>query len=160
MTTPSESDPVADEPVAAATNLADSLNNLAGQLAAAKTSSAEQFSAVEKFGRKNRHFIWGLILSIVLDVTLSILAFFLVNSLHNTQNQVVQQQSAARTTQYSQCVTNNDARAQDKTLWDVFFADLVPPGSKPTPKIAAELARLNKIVNDKDAPRDCKTLYG
>jgi len=103
-------------------------------------------------GKASKKTALMLAVSICLDVALSIIVVFLtIGQIHGNSGEAV--------VQYSQCVENNSARAQDKLLWGAFFSDATPKGAKLTPKIIAEVTELRAIVNAKDAPRDCKALY-
>ena len=106
-----------------------------------------------KRGKVDRRLIWVTIVSVVLDISLSVLVVFLFNGISSDQNSIEQ-------VNITQCETANAARADDQVLWDTFITDLTPPGTKLTPVLMAEIAHLKAILNAKDAPRDCFRIYG
>jgi large-conductance mechanosensitive channel len=145
--------------IAGAVNTANELSGVLGDLMSMLQAMKEQREAdvqvvatVRDETRGNRRIIIGLVISFAIDIILTVAFVFLTISLINQDNN-------ATATNKSQCIANNTARAQDKTLWDVFLSDLAPKGTKLTPKIQAELAHLNQIVAQKDAPRNCSALY-
>jgi hypothetical protein len=129
---------------------------LASQLASVVTDIQARLKTLAKYGRHNRQVIIGLVVSICLDVGLSVLAIFLVNSLHNSQN-------TTHTDQLNNCVAGNATRVQDIILWNSLFNDLAPPGTKVTPANAVEIKELNHLrvlASAKDAPVNCTQRFG
>jgi len=139
---------LAEEAAARATALAEALSGTLNQVSASLKDLQET--------KANKRTIVLLVISIILDITLSVVAIFLVIGQLNQANQVKQ-------TNVSQCLENNTGRAQDLTLWNTLLYDLDPPGTKLSPKLAAELSvaikTLHTLANAKDAPRDCVKIY-
>jgi hypothetical protein len=137
--------------------------------------------AVDKVTRKTRrerHWQWGFI---AFDIIVTLVLSLGLNANHNQQGQISreqqfqqQEQMSASRVQLQQCQVSNAARAFDKksgdalASFDLFLLnDLTPPGTKVTPKIAAEIRALRTQINrsfsliaQKDALRDCTRLFG
>lgn len=131
--TPAES-MLAGGPLATAARMTDALTGMTTQL-----------RDVQKAVRVGKHVIKLLAVGLTLDVLLSG-AFALT-------------QAQTRDQEISQCRQANVARADDRIVWDTFLADLAPPGTKETPKVAAELARIHYLIISKDAGHNCAAVY-
>lgn len=125
---------------------------VANQLVRVVQDIQNKLAELKNDTKLSRKYIFGLAVSISLDVTLSVVTIFLAIGLNSASTT---QRAASQQTNYQQCQISNTDRAQDKQVWDVFLGDLVPKGTKLTPKLQAEINHIYSVVNSKDAPRDC-----
>jgi hypothetical protein len=105
--------------------------------------------------KASKRMVWWLILSVAMDVILSLTTILLAVGQINGN-------SARQSVQYSQCIENNASRSQDLFLWDTLLTYIDPPGTKTTPankKTIDEVNNLRRIAAGKDASRDCAKLY-
>lgn len=110
-------------------------------------------SALVKRGKQDRRLLVILVISLVMDVTLSIVTIVFALTLASQANT---RQADLITT----CNSSNIDRANDAQFDRTLLGDLVPKGTKLTPAQAAEVSHLYSLVTQKDAIRDCTKLYG
>lgn len=130
---------------------------VANQLVRVVRDIQRKMAQINKDNKRSRKIMWGLGVSIFLDVTLSVVTVLLAIGLNSTSTN---QRVATQQTLYSQCTQSNVDRAQDKQVWEVFLGDLVPKGAKLTPKLQAEVAHIYTVIDSKDAPHDCNAYLG
>ena len=139
--------PLGADPLQTARDLSDALNAMTRQLGEVKATV-----------RRSRRFIIALAVSLVLDVALTIgvsVAAIQANDASGKASATITQLHASN---LAACRQANVTRRQDIAIWNQFLADLAPPAAR-TPKVAAELAGINKLIRVKDTPRNCATAY-
>jgi hypothetical protein len=108
----------------------------------------QSLNAIADFGRRTRRITLALIISLVLDVTLTAIVGILSANAISTSNATQSETAAIKSVQHSQCVTTNEARSENKDLW-LFFVQLIesqPSTDTPQQKANAQKA-LNILVN-------------
>ena len=125
----------------AATRLQESMEDLRTDL-----------QAVRSYGERNRRFIWGLIVSIALDVALSIVVAVVAIAVSNTNDVAAQNRDA----QIASCNAGNETRAVSRQLWN-YVLDLSSQGNL-TPEKRAQIDKFRAYMEAAYAPRDCSTL--
>jgi hypothetical protein len=116
----------------------------------------EAIAALVQHDRRNRRMIRWLIVSVALDVMLSlglglvaIQASIAAGEARSASSQAAQNASTARAT----CIASNQARAVQVQLWN-YILDL-PPASPSSPNQDAQRAQLRAYVNSTFAQRKC-----
>lgn len=156
MSPENENDEAVKSPQELALEMAATARTLAAALSDTLDTMSQKLAEMRRYGHRSRKFIIALAISLVLDITLSVLTILLAVGVNNAQNSV-------QHVNVTQCLASNDARAQDAILWNTLLNDLDKPGTKVTPKNAAAIHEINilrKIVVIKDAQRDCLRIYG
>ena len=128
-----------DPAMAAAADLTDAFQAMTAQMKRLTRSES-----------RNRRIITGLIVSLCLDLAITIgLAWTTIR-----QNDV---QAALRGSDITQCQLANVARGQDVAIWNRLL--VFPPGVHPTAYQVREVADLERLVRIKDTPRDCNAAF-
>lgn len=100
------------------------------------------------YSRRTRKLIWGLALSIVIDIALTVIIAFLTASALNAN-------STLHKAQLTACGIGNQSRLQQIRLWDEVLAV-----SKPANAHEAQVDRqFRAFVSTTFAPVDCAKLY-
>lgn len=129
---------------------------LADQLVKIVSGIQTSLISLKRDRSHDRKIIIGLCVSLVLDITLSVVLVVFGLGLNSTQESATQQNLL-------QCAANNSARTADALLWNTLLNDLDPPGTKVTPQNAADIKEVNAlraVVVKKDALRNCEQIYG
>lgn len=144
-----ENTPDPGRAVEAAERLTGSLNSLSVEVA-----------RLNSYGRRNRHLIWGTIISLAIDVALTVAVAVFAIEAHQANVTVAE----LHATQISACRLGNQSRSQQVALWvhiaTVSSASPPPHESKKQLEknkrtVAALLAYIRRVF----APRDCQAIY-
>lgn len=84
-----------------------------------------EIAGLRAYGERNRHLIWALAASLVLDLVLSVAVGFLAVQATNTSKRADEATSAAARnlqTQIATCRAGNEARAANRTLWEYLIS--------------------------------------
>ena len=133
---------------------AEALATARGLTGALEGMTAE-LGRLAAYGHRNRRMIWGLIVSIALDLILT--AFVAVTAIQahdaNTSAQAAKAvASVAQQNNRALCLSSNVARAQQIDLWDYLLGLSARPETAQQRKVITEFkAHLSLIF----APRDC-----
>jgi hypothetical protein len=123
----------APDPIATAQNLTGALGKLATQV-----------KALNDRLRRTRHMVWGLVISLVLDLFLTAGFAAVAVQARNTQQ-----------SNLALCLSSNHARHQQISLWGYVLSLGGPPKTAEQRKVIAEFeTHLHKIY----APRNCSHL--
>jgi hypothetical protein len=129
----------------------------ADRLAAKVDDLRSELQSLRQFGKRNRHFIWGLAISLVLDVCLSIAIAVLAVTATEASHQASEATSLSnrtRDTQLVTCQAGNESRAAQVQLW-TYVLDLAAQNPNPPPQQAQRLAQFRTYLSTTFAPRDC-----
>lgn len=138
--------------VTTARDLTGALNRLAGRLEEVKAGSEDRDEQLAKrdaqlntYGRRSRHLIWITIVSLALDILLTVALTVVAIQAHDTSGAVAQSNR-------NLCLSGNAARAQQVSLWD-YILSLSQPSATPADRqrVVAFRAHLQQLF----APRDC-----
>jgi hypothetical protein len=112
-----------------------------------------QLANVARYGRTSRHLIWGLVVSLILDVTLTVFVSVIAVQANNASNTA----QHAYASNVALCVAGNVSRQQNEGLW-LFFLKLLGAPKEPAAIHAEALLRaeLAKVFG----PRNCAALGG
>jgi hypothetical protein len=111
----------------------------------------DDIGALRTFGQRNRHFIWGLAVSLALDVVLSIAVAILAVSASNATSLANQNKQAQLVT----CKAGNETRAANIQLW-AYVLDLAnATNPTPTPQQVEGIRQFKIYLAQVYAPRDC-----
>ncbi len=127
-------------------------------LTGALTGMRDELKAVNAYGRRTRHIVWLTIVSVLLDVALSIVVTVFAVKVHD--NAVTLNQLHA--TNVTACQAGNQTRAKQDLIWhELAMLSKPAPG---TPK--AQIRKQRKavqgflaLVDKAEAPRNCARLY-
>jgi hypothetical protein len=124
----------------AARRLTDSLHGVQNEL-----------RRVKKQGRKNTHLIWGLAVSLILDVTLTVVVALVAVQAHSASDTA----SQAYASNQALCTATNSSRLQQIELWSYLLDLTKGPETPAEKKVIDEFTTyLHKVF----APRDCARL--
>ena len=131
----------------------------AKSLTGALEGMTAQLSALTAYGKKNRHLIAGLAVSLTLDLILTVFVAVTAIQAHdaNTSAQAARAVAVvAAQNNRNLCLSNNVARAQSIELWDYLLAlppakGAPPPSAQQKERVAAFRAFLDKVYQ----PRNC-----
>jgi len=132
--------------------LGESLAGVAASLAEVAKSAQETRALamrVDAYSRRTRRLTTGLIISLVLDVTLTVVVTLLSIS-------ALDQGSALHGSQVAACAISNQTRVEQEQLWTYILQDAAPP------KTAAQKAADDKFlahVRATFAPVNCTAVY-
>jgi hypothetical protein len=135
----------------AAHDLTAALNDLRDRLDRVRDDSISRAEDLTRYGKTNRRYIIGLVLSLVFDLVLTVVVGTLAVQAHHTSAE----QAHTAASNLALCEAGNIARHQQIKLWD--FALSLPTGQQRTAQqhnVAAFRVHLEKIF----APRDCAGL--
>ena len=115
----------------------------------------EKLTDAVKYGRRTRLMSWGLALSVVLDVGLTVITgAVLIHEAHTSQ--------AIHRSQLEACAIGNGFRAGQRQLWDhVIAVSAAPPGETRAEREArlARLAAFRVYIGRQFRPVNCGRLY-
>jgi hypothetical protein len=143
--------------VRTAQDLTAALRGLSGRLDGVRQDSEDRDKALASLGRGNRHRIWALGVSLILDVALTVVVSFFAVQAHDASNSAAQTAQATLIT----CQASNTSRAENLRIWDYLIALSKPPArDTPAQKAAAEktLAKIQAEVNQAFALRNCQAI--
>ena len=153
-----------EETAAQALALASDLSETLGEI-------ERRLDLYSAFGRRSRQVIIALAVSIVLDVTLTIVLSIVAIQAHGTASTNAQlvgelhaQQAALHGAQLTACANGNTFRADQNVIWEDFVHILTTPTPSSTKaqiaqadKLAAQFLAYVATVNH---PMNCAALYG
>lgn len=140
------------DPVSAANALSSALETLREELAESNARANARLDAQKAYGRRNRRLIWATITSLVLGFALTIALIFTVVQLNDTTAKA----DRNRERQISTCLSTNEARANNRKLWD--FLLKLPPNQEQTSQQRQQLEAFKSLVVQTFAPRDCSKI--
>jgi len=141
MTDPSNDADVA-RTFAAAERLQDSMTDLRAEI-----------TTLRRYGQHNRRYIWGLVVSLVLDLVLSIVVAVVAVQANEASSVANQSRQAQRTT----CEAGNQARAVSVQLWNYVLDATKDDPRNQTPERKAQIAKFRTYMESAYAQRDCAT---
>ena len=127
----------------------------AKSLTGALEAMTAELGRLRRYGHKNRRMIWGLIVSIALDLILTaVVAVFAIQAHDANTSAQAARAIAAVASQNSRdlCESSNVSRAQQVELWGYLFSLAGPPRTAQGAKLTAEFKHHLQVVF---APRDC-----
>jgi len=125
---------------AAADRLQDSMTDLRADM-----------STLQAYGQHNRRYIWGLVVSLALDVALSIVVAVFAVQASEASSLANQNRQAQRTT----CEAGNQARAVSIQLWNYVLDATKDDPRNQTPERKALIAKFRTYMESAYAQRDC-----
>jgi hypothetical protein len=125
---------------AAAERLQDSMTDLRTDVSMLRT-----------YGQHNRRYIWGLVVSLVLDLALSIVVAVFAVQASEASSVANQSRQAQRTT----CEAANQARAVSVQLWSYVLDATSKEPQNQTPERKAQVAQFRTYMESAYAQRDC-----
>jgi hypothetical protein len=124
-------------------------------LTGALTDMTAELQRLAAYGHRNRRMIWGLIISIILDLVLTVTIAIVAVQAHDANTAA----AAAKQSELALCTAGNAARAQQVTLWTHLLTLPRAPGSPPRTKAQQqEISAFGVYVKSIFHPRDCAHL--
>lgn len=114
----------------------------------------QELSQQTQYGHTNRRAIWGLVISIVMDVALSVVVAVLAVQAGNNSSATERNHD----TQVATCEAANQSRRDNQALWNFFITLAVPDVSKAPPATQEAVAKLERKLDLTYAQRDCAKL--
>lgn len=109
-----------------------------------------EVAADVKVGTTNRRYIWGLIITIVVDVLLTL---FILNGYINL-NHLEHQAATNAQVAYTTCISGNQARDAERHSWDLVF-NALEHSANTTPSEAAGEVQYQHTIDHTLADRLC-----
>lgn len=103
------------------------------------------------YGRRNRHLIWGLAVSLVFDVLLSVALFITFITAGNAQDTADRNRQA----QVSSCESGNQTRQASVSLWTYILDTVEKSPQNQTEERRKQIADFRHYMLDAYASRDC-----
>jgi hypothetical protein len=129
----------------------------ARQLAEAMKALSERFDALTKKNDRQKHIIWGIIVSVSLDVVLSVIALIGLHSGSVANHNALVATQSNRATALASCQNSNKVRMSDIHLWD-FILNWQSATGMPTTSSAAEKVAIQNEVNKTFKQVNCQAL--
>jgi hypothetical protein len=130
----------------------------AKNLTAALGTMSAEVRRLSAYGHRNRRMIWGLIISIALDVTLTVVVAVFAVQAHDANTSAAAARAVAAVAQQDSqalCEAGNVARAQQVDLWDYVLSLSRKPT---TPEQEKVVAQFEQHLHAVFAPRNCAAL--
>jgi hypothetical protein len=127
------------------TGLTDALDNMAEQFTTLNKKQKQTDTTI----KKTRHLTLGLVISVALDIILSIVLIIVANNQSTLS-------SAQRSALITSCQGGNVNKANDVKLWETVITSVhlnkaIPP---------AEFAAIQNLIHVRDHPINCVQRYG
>lgn len=129
--------------LAAANHLDESMIGLTGEIHYLRT-----------YGRRNRHLIWGLAISLLFDLALSVLLFFVFVVAGNA-NEAAERN---RQSQIASCEASNQSRQVSSNLWLYILDTASKNPENQTEAKRRQIADFRAYMLNAYAPRDCSQI--
>lgn len=129
--------------LAAANRLDESMVGLTGEI-----------HYLRKYGRRNRHLIWGLAISLVFDLALSVLLFFVFVVAGNA-NEAAERN---RQSQIASCESGNQSRQVSSNLWLYILDTASKNPENQTEAKRRQIEDFRAYMLNAYAPRDCSQI--
>lgn len=139
----------------------DAAENLTGMLSGVRA----ELKRLNRYGIRNRRLIWLSIVSIALDLTLTILLVFAYGTARNSQVEAKDARNVAAVQHQSllyACKLGNQSRAQQVQLWEHLAAISKPPPHLTERQLAKnrrQIGQLLAYIRADFRPRPCKAIY-
>lgn len=144
------SQPDEEATLAAAERLQNSMDGL-----------SDEIRGLQTYGQRNRHYIWGLGVSLVLDIILSVAVAVIAVQANSASTQASNASSQANRNQQTQqvtCKATNDAREANRNLWTYIINVTEQSNADAPPAQKAQIEKLRDFVEQVFAARDCSNL--
>lgn len=131
----------------------------AEQLEHSMTALASDVRGLSAYGHRNRAMIWGLVISLAIDLVLSVILGVVAVQASSASRAATEATSAsAQNRQNAQvtCEVGNESRRLQTQLW-TYVLDLTSKAPNPTPAQKQQVAQFRAYINQVYAPRDCTT---
>lgn len=125
----------------------------AERLQGSMTELQSEIGTLRTYGQHNRRYIWGLIVSLALDVALSIVVAVVAVQANEASSLANQNQQAQRTT----CEAGNQARAVSVQLWNYVLDATKDDPRNQSPDRRALIAKFRTYLESAYAQRDCNS---
>jgi hypothetical protein len=112
-----------------------------------------EMRALRDYGHRNRRYIWGLTISLILDLALSIVVAFVAVQANEASSLAAQNRTAQKTT----CEASNQSRLVTTNLWN-YVLDLSLKQPNLTPEKQKQISDFRAYMTDAYAQRDCTQL--
>jgi hypothetical protein len=138
----------------------DATLEAADRLERSMSALTAEMQSLGAYGKRNRHLIVGLAISLVLDLALSVVVWMVAAQAREASDRAAEASSAAslnRQAQVVTCESGNEARAAQVRLWSTVL-DLSAQVSPQTPERARAADEFRAYVVRTFAPRDCQAV--
>ncbi len=132
----------------------DATRQAADRLSISMQGLREEIVGLRSYGERNRRLIWGLLVSLALDLILSIVVAVVAVQAAETSSAASQN----RQMQISSCEAGNQARMVSTQLWN-YVLDLSERNIQ-TPEQRQRIAEFRQYMTTSLAPRDCSVVGG
>lgn len=114
----------------------------------------DEIHYLRKYGRRNRHLIWGLGVSLLFDLALSVLLFFVFVVAGNARDTA----DRNRQTQIATCESSNQARQVSSNLWLYILDTAAKNPENQTEARRKQIADFRAYMLNSYAARDCSQI--
>lgn len=134
------------ELLAVAERLESSMDNLAEKVA----RQADEVAAQTAYGHRNRQLIWGLVISVLLNLVVGVIAISASLEAKEATSAAHRNAENARVS----CEVGNESRRLQNQLW-TYVLDLSEKNPNRTPEQRKQIAQFRAYIAVVFAPRDC-----
>ncbi|MEU5259032.1 hypothetical protein [Amycolatopsis sp. NPDC021455] len=129
--------------LAAALRLNESMEHLGDEMRALRT-----------YGKRNRHYIWALAVSLLLDFILTVVVIIVAGQANNANSLA----NANRNYQIDSCNSGNATRQTSRDLWNYVLSLAEKQPQNETPDRKKQIADFRAYMEKAYAPRDCSQI--
>lgn len=126
----------------------------AGRLQESVVELKDELSSLREYGRRNRHLIVGLAISLALDVLLTVAVIIAAI----TANKAGDLAAANRQTQVDTCTAGNQTRQASRSLWNYVLDTVDKNPQNQTPERQRQIAEFRTYMENAYADRDCSRI--
>jgi len=136
------------DPIAAAESLEQSMGAL-----------ADEMRSLSDYGHRSRTLIWGLVVSLALDVVLSVILGIVALQASDASHRATEATSVSAQNALNAkvtCEVGNESRRLQIQLW-TYVLDLSSTDPSQTPQQKQQVAQFREYIKHVYSPRDCAT---
>lgn len=115
------------------------------------TELKEEIHSLQAYGRRNRHFIIGLGISLAFDLLLSVVVIIVAIQANNARDRA----DANHQYQVDTCNSNNASRQTSRDLWNYVLDAAAKNPANETPERKKQIQDFRAYMENSYAPRDC-----
>lgn len=123
----------------------------AARLNESVTDLRDEIHYLRSYGERNRHYIWGLAISLMLDVALSIVVIIVAVQANDANDRA----NANHQYQIDSCNQSNQARMVSANLWNYVLDAAAKSPENQTPDRKKQIADFRAYMESAYQQRDC-----
>lgn len=120
-----------------------------------------EMCSLRRYGKRNRHMIWGLVVSLALDLVLSIALGFVAVQATSASHEATEATSASsqnRQNALVTCESSNEARRVSRQMWTYVLDVMTENNPNPTAEQIRQVRTFRAYLATVYADRDCSNV--